>query len=128
MFRILVAEDSYAHQMRLEQALARIDCQWHWVPNGREALRVLPDFRPDLVISDVAMPVMSGLELYRCLRQRPDPPPVLFISAMRPEVLAPIQTSWEGSDWLTKPYTFEQLWAKLAPFGLKLRSELARLT
>ncbi|MBD2099397.1 response regulator [Leptolyngbya sp. FACHB-261] len=122
MHRILVVEDSYTHRLCLEASLKHLECQWQCVNNGQEALQRLPSFRPDLVISDIAMPVMSGLELYRHLRQRPVQLPILFVSAIQPQFLEELGICWLDCDWLAKPYTSEQLWEKLGDLGLCLRS------
>ena len=51
----------------LERYGAEVRC----VRDAREALEVVPEFRPDLVISDIAMPGMDGIEFIRELRARP---------------------------------------------------------
>lgn len=49
--------------------------------DGLEGLVTFDQLQPDLVISDLSMPVMNGLELANILRGRPNPPVVIFLSA-----------------------------------------------
>ena len=48
--------------------------------DGQEALRRVDELRPDVVLMDIRMPRMSGLEATRALHQRPDPPHVIVLT------------------------------------------------
>ncbi len=48
--------------------------------NGREALEKLPDAAPDIVVTDIEMPEMSGLDLALALRNQPAPPHVVILT------------------------------------------------
>ena len=48
--------------------------------DGRVALRLVDELRPDVVLMDIRMPRMSGLEATRALQQRPDPPHVIVLT------------------------------------------------
>ncbi len=50
-------------------------------PNGREALALINAQKPDLIISDIRMPVMNGLELAACLKERSFDTPLIFCTA-----------------------------------------------
>jgi YesN/AraC family two-component response regulator len=49
--------------------------------DGLEALVTFDQLQPDMVLSDISMPVMTGFELATILRQRPKPPVIVFLSA-----------------------------------------------
>ena len=51
------------------------------VGDGMEALRLCRELRPDLVLSEVALPNLDGLGLLRALREWPQPPQVIMLSA-----------------------------------------------
>ena len=77
--------------------------------NGREALERLDEARPDLVLSDIMMPWMDGLELARHIRERPElrDLPIILMSAAHG--ILPPETVVSAS--LTKPIDFPKLLA-----------------
>lgn len=84
MFGFLIVEDN----AQIRSSLCR-DFNWNsWgfhllgsAPNGRLALEMADRLRPDAVITDIRMPEMDGLTLLKSLRQRPNPPEVILLSA-----------------------------------------------
>ena len=76
--------------------------------NGREALERLKTAKPDLVLMDVMMPMMSGLEVLRTLRQMPelDGVPVILMSAAAPCVR---QEDYRWQEFLRKPFSLTAL-------------------
>jgi signal transduction histidine kinase len=83
--------------------------------DGLEALEVIRDHRPDVVLSDVMMPRMTGIELVQALRGDPDTVnlPVILLSARAGEE-ATIEGLDAGSDdYLTKPFAAQELLARV---------------
>jgi CheY-like chemotaxis protein/anti-sigma regulatory factor (Ser/Thr protein kinase) len=81
--RILLIDDSPDARELLMQLLAGHASELRAAANGREALEVLQDFEPDLVITDLVMPVMDGmefLEVFRSMR-RFQQVPVVMVTA-----------------------------------------------
>jgi len=79
--RLLIVDDS----PEIRTALSRIAEQQHHVvvgeaENGKEALRLLPEAHPDMVLLDVSMPVMGGFATARELKQIAPELPIVFIS------------------------------------------------
>jgi CheY-like chemotaxis protein/anti-sigma regulatory factor (Ser/Thr protein kinase) len=66
---ILAAEDNATNQLVLRSLLRKFDLRLDIVPNGLEALDACRASRPDLVLMDVHMPVMNGVEATRNIRQ-----------------------------------------------------------
>jgi CheY-like chemotaxis protein len=76
---------------------------------GSEALDILPIFRPDVVLLDLAMPKMSGMEvLERIRREQPDVP-VVIVTANEDETLARSTLSAGAFDYVKKPFDFTVL-------------------
>jgi two-component system, chemotaxis family, CheB/CheR fusion protein len=70
--RVLVVDDEAEIRDILSILLSFWGHEVFVAKNGEEALQVVNDFRPDLVVSDIAMPVMDGLEMVRRLRRLPE--------------------------------------------------------
>jgi two-component system sensor histidine kinase/response regulator len=91
--------------------LERSHYQVETADRGEEALRLLPSFQPDLVLLDIQMPVMDGLEVCQRIRELPngDLLPVIFLTAdERPEVHAQAFRV-KGDDFLRKPVLSSEL-------------------
>ncbi|HEX8202374.1 MAG TPA: response regulator, partial [Isosphaeraceae bacterium] len=70
--RVLVVEDHESSRRTLRRLLQRYGLTADVAANGREALAQMERQRPDLVLLDLMMPEMGGLETLRAVRQRPD--------------------------------------------------------
>lgn len=77
--RILVVDDDEDLRSCIREFLRRRDYDVDVAANGLEAVRQLEHIEPDLVISDIQMPLMNGVELLRTIRERfPDVPVILM--------------------------------------------------
>lgn len=114
--RILIVDDEAPARRRLRQLLD--DC-CEVLPltvvgeagTGREALELLHAVAADLVLTDIHMPDMNGLELARHLLKLPDPPVVMFTTAYQEHALDAFEVS--AIDYLLKPVRLPRLLAAL---------------
>jgi CheY-like chemotaxis protein len=74
------------------------------VGDGVAALRAVKESRPDLVVTDIMMPVMDGVELIRRLRADPDSEPIPILS-----VSADWQLAVAADAVMAKPYQWKEL-------------------
>jgi DNA-binding response OmpR family regulator len=79
MIKLLLAEDDDILGYILKDGMELIgDYEVLWCSNPKAALEAFDDFQPDVVVSDVEMPGMTGLELVKCIREKnPDIPVIL---------------------------------------------------
>lgn len=86
---------------------------------GGEALRAAHELRPDLILLDVYLPDMTGLEVLQRLRSDGDGVGVIMITAARE--LDTVSGALDGgaADYLIKPFEFDQLQAKLTAFAAR---------
>lgn len=92
------------------------------VRSGAEALDAVRELRPDLVLLDIYLPDMTGLEVLRSLRADADPVDVLVVSAARD--LETVQEAFRGGavQYLIKPFTAEAMRDRLTDFQRRHRS------
>jgi len=111
----VVAEDSLTQAERLRYYLDRNGFAVRRGGNGREALDLIHETKPDVVISDVVMPEMDGLELCRQIRQDPELSdlPVILLTALTGATDVIDGLASGASDFLVKPYTEEALVARV---------------
>ncbi|GAP38531.1 putative bifunctional diguanylate cyclase/phosphodiesterase [Piscinibacter sakaiensis] len=113
--RIVVAEDEAAIRINLTRLLGLEGYAVYAAPDGAEGWRLVQEHLPDLVLSDVMMPNMSGHELVRCLRADPltahIPVVLLTAKADRGDVREGMNLG--ADDYLTKPFQRDELLACL---------------
>jgi len=109
--RILVVDDDAMARRSLRAMLERGHYQVETAAGGEEALALLPTYRPDLVLLDILMPGVTGLETCRRIRAMPNGEllPIIFLTAdERPEIHAEAFRV-KGDDFLRKPILSAEL-------------------
>jgi two-component system response regulator MprA len=111
--RVLVVDDDPQLREALSRALELDGYQVSTASNGVKALDAISGDRPDLMVLDVMMPYVGGLDVCRTLRERKDRLPILVLTA-RDEVGDRVAGLDAGADdYLTKPFALEELRARL---------------
>lgn len=107
--KILLVDDEPLARERLSDFLADMPgCQLLGVAvHGREAVEKAVELEVDVVLMDIAMPVMDGLEAARHLQELPAPPAVIFCTAYDDHALAAFDAA--ALDYLVKPVRKERL-------------------
>lgn len=109
---ILVADDDPHIREVICFALEKAGMKTQAVADGAAALMAIERRAPDLVVLDIGMPEMDGLEVCRRLRQRSDVP-VLFLSARDEEIDRILGLEMGGDDYVTKPFSPRELVARV---------------
>jgi two-component system, OmpR family, response regulator MprA len=111
--RVLVADDERAVRDSLRRALVLEGYEVELATGGREALEAVGSGRADVVVLDVLMPDIDGLEVCRRLRHGGDRVPVLMLTA-RDAVSDRVEGLEAGADdYLVKPFDLDELIARL---------------
>lgn len=133
--RILIAEDEANLRLVLQKELERLGYRVQSAPDGEAALRRLEESNVDVLLCDINMPRMDGMELLRRVHERPNPPEVIMLTGQ-----ATVETAVEAMklgayDYLTKPYRITELDVRvkqaadkrrLRVDNVRLREQLAR--
>jgi two-component system response regulator MprA len=110
---VLVVDDDPQLREALTRALQLDGYAVATANNGAQALEAVATQRPDVMVLDVMMPYVGGLDVCRTLRDRRDALPVLVLTA-RDEVGDRVAGLDAGADdYLTKPFALEELRARL---------------
>lgn len=111
--RVLLVEDDRLIGEGVRAALIQDGYAVDWLRDGNSASEALRDTEFDLVLLDLGLPGVSGLELLRAMRRREDPTPVIILSA-RDEVGDRIAGLDAGADdYLVKPFDLDELGARM---------------
>jgi len=81
--------------------------------DGQTGLQTAVQHNPDLILLDMNLPRMTGLELLSFLRKTPCTSPVIFMTASGSEQIAVEAFRLGVRDYLTKPFTYEELQASI---------------
>ncbi|MEV1015363.1 ATP-binding protein [Micromonospora sp. NPDC049801] len=113
--RILLADDNSDMRAYLSRLLAAQGWRVRSVTDGRQALDAIHRDPPDLVLTDVMMPVLDGFDLVRRLRADPATRslPVLVLSARAGEEASVAGLSLGADDYLVKPFAAAELIARI---------------
>lgn len=118
--KILIVDDVDTNRFVLRDIVAEMGHQPLLAENGLQALKIVERIKPQLIISDIAMPKMDGMEL--CTQLKGDPNtrdiPVIFISAYDNAADVVKGFNMGGEDYITKPFLPEIVKARV---GLHLK-------
>jgi DNA-binding NtrC family response regulator len=107
--RVLIAEDDAAQRVGLQQLLKSWGFAVEAAADGEDALAKAPSFRPTIVLSDMVMPKMGGLDLLGALRQD-DPDLTVVLMTGQGTVETAVTAIKQGAyDYLTKPVDPQRL-------------------
>lgn len=106
---ILVVDDDPGILYVLEEFLTGLSYIVVTASNGKEALEKFNKQRIDLVIADVQMPLMNGLELMKWIKSKSPRTPVLLITGYLPTKAQESTMSTKADGYLLKPFELERL-------------------
>jgi two-component system, OmpR family, KDP operon response regulator KdpE len=110
--KVLVIDDEPPIRKLLRMGLSTQGYETLEAPNGRAGLELLQE-APDLVILDLGLPDMDGLDVLRALRARNESVPVVVLSSRGDEAGKVAALDLGADDYVTKPFGTEELLARL---------------
>jgi two-component system, OmpR family, response regulator RegX3 len=109
---VLIVEDEDSFIDALTVGLTREGFELRVARDGAEALELFDDLRPDLVLLDVMLPKVSGIDVCRQLRSKSSVP-IIMVTARSSEIDTVVGLEVGADDYVTKPYRLRELVARM---------------
>jgi two-component system KDP operon response regulator KdpE len=120
--RILIVDDEPQITRVLRTSLQSNGHEVAVAQDGAAALDMFLKSQPELVITDLAMPVMDGIELTRAIRERSQVP--VIVLSVRNQDASKVSALDEGADdYITKPFSIQELMARVRVQARRLAAE-----
>jgi len=112
--RVLLVDDAKFMRMILKEILSKANCKVVGeASNGKQAIQMYAEVRPDLVTMDIIMPGMSGVEVVKKIREIDPNAKILMVSAMGQQVLVTESLEAGACDFIVKPFHSDQVLEKI---------------
>jgi DNA-binding response OmpR family regulator len=118
--KVLVVEDDLTLMDTLEYNLSRQGYEVYKAVDGRAALEMARQKKPDLIVLDIMLPGLDGFEVCRILRQEMTVP-ILMLTARVDEVDKVVGLEVGADDYLTKPFSMRELLARVKALLRRVR-------
>ncbi len=116
-YRILIAEDDETNRILLTQILEPIGFEVRWAENGRVAVNHAMRWRPDIILMDMRMPLMDGLEATHRIKAKRPEIPIIALTAGAFDHDRNAALSAGCNDFLTKPVNVQVLFQLMRKYG-----------
>lgn len=113
MKNVLLVEDHEEIAELIQMHLSDLDCNVVWVGDGLEGLSRIKTAHFDLVILDLMLPGMDGLEICRHIRQYSRYIPIIMLTSKSSEMDRVIGLEVGADDYVTKPFSYRELIARV---------------
>jgi DNA-binding response OmpR family regulator len=111
--KILIIEDEEDLVKGLKLNLADEGFEVDWAYDGEDGLRKALEEAPDLIILDIMLPKMNGLDICRKLRQKNMNIPIIMLTAKGKEIDKVVGLEIGADDYMTKPFSIRELLARI---------------
>jgi two-component system response regulator VicR len=109
MKKILICEDEADAVTYLNDKLKKDDYEVHTAVDGKEAIEKAKEVKPDLILLDIRMPKLDGLEVAKQIRKSDTHTKIIFITAFASPQLKQEAIKYNISDYIVKPTSNEEI-------------------
>ena len=113
MHKLLTIDDSKTIRLILARAFKEYDCTLLEASNGEEGLKAAAEHKPDVIILDITMPTMDGIQMLTQLRATGDQTPVIMLTAEGGAASVEKAQHLGVSDYIAKPFQNDAIVAKV---------------
>ncbi len=125
---ILIVDDEFNNFTVIKILLANHDYKLNYLSNGQEVLSSMPLYQPDLILLDVMMPVMNGIEVCRQLKSTPEWAhiPIIMVTALTTKNDLALCLEAGATDFISKPLDRLELNARVQSM-LQIKQQYDRI-
>ncbi|HXB44951.1 MAG TPA: response regulator [Puia sp.] len=124
--RILVAEDDMIMLKTIELRLQKDGFEVITAQDGRDALQKIEELSPDLIITDIMMPFLSGLEIVGAVKKNVGKHiPIIVLSTMGQENVVLEAFQLGADDYITKPFSPKELSVRVKRYASNLEKSVS---
>lgn len=127
MPKILVIEDEPSMVLGLRDSLEYEGYEVSLASDGREGLDKASREKPDLILLDVMLPVISGIDVCRALRSQGIEIPILMLTARSQEIDKVVGLEIGADDYVTKPFSIKELLARVRAHLRRAAKQVAEI-
>lgn len=124
--KVVIADDIFTNRLLLSEIIGDLGHAFIAVENGKEAVEALQNNDVDIVLMDIEMPVMNGIEATKHIREKLDKPKsltiVVALTAHNPKLFFDDYKDVGFNQLLTKPYSVRKITDLLESFSSKVET------
>ena len=109
MNKILLCEDDPDIQASLKNILEKHGYETHTAPDGQDAITMAIEFNPDVILLDIRMPKLDGLEVAGEIRKHSTQAKIIFVTAFQSPELIKEAAKYDIFDYIIKPASPEKI-------------------
>ncbi|NIM01473.1 MAG: response regulator [Acidobacteria bacterium] len=113
MPRVLIIEDDSAMAVALQDGFSYEGYEVDVAPDGSKGLRLANEGNPDVIVLDVMLPKLSGIDVCKRIRQNNNHVPIIMLTARGQEADKVAGLKIGADDYVTKPFSFLELMARV---------------
>ena len=118
MRKVLIVEDEPFFQDFMYKLFEHLQLLPEVVSNGEEALEILKQGRFDLIVTDIKMPKMDGIEFLKKIRKKGNKTPVIVVTGFIPLYNRKMILDMGADAFLTKPFNISEFTTTLSKLGV----------
>ena len=127
MVKVLIIEDEPNMVLGLKDSCEYEGYEVSVARDGKEGLQKASTEKPDIIILDVMLPLMSGLDVCRALRTRGVETPILMLTARSEEMDKVVGLEVGADDYVTKPFSIAELLARVRAHLRRASRQVAQI-
>ncbi len=126
--KILIVEDEPGILVSLKDEFESQGYIVHAAEDGEKGLEIAKGEKPDLIILDIMLPVLDGYEVCKKLRMEGDTTPIIMLTVKDEEVDKVLGLELGADDYVTKPFSFRELTARVKAVFRRTEEQVKNLT
>jgi two-component system response regulator YesN len=114
--KIMIIDDSYTNRVLFKAILEDLDIDVIEVHSAIKALKLLKEGTPDIILLDMCMPMMTGIDFLKELQKKKKIIPVIVVSVLDDQTYIKQAFQYGASDYLVKPIEIDELIRRISQY------------